>query len=151
MFSRFHNVFNCRKYDFPKAYVINNMSSKKSKAKTTKNTSKPTPKEQVENTPISYDSSNNILIKILAKPGAKQNSVTDISEEGIGIQINASPVEGQANTELLKYIATVTGVKKGDITLVKGGKSRQKTVSIRSGVIEITEALEKFRLNQESK
>lgn len=40
------------------------------------------------------DKKNYILINIAAKPGAKQNQITDISEEGVGVQINAPPTEG---------------------------------------------------------
>lgn len=67
------------------------------------------------NEPITVDKSNNILISILAKPGAKQNAITDITCEGVGVQINAPPTEGEANAELLKYIASVLGIRKGDV------------------------------------
>lgn len=42
-----------------------------------------------------------------------------ITEEGVGIQIHAPPTEGEANTELVKYIASVLGVKKNDVVLDK--------------------------------
>ena len=41
----------------------------------------------------------------------------DLSVEGVGIQIAAPPVGGEANTELLKYVAKVLGVKKSEISL----------------------------------
>ncbi|CAH1975921.1 unnamed protein product [Acanthoscelides obtectus] len=52
------------------------MSSKgKSKSKSIKkDESAPKPKE--ENNVISLDKSNNIIVQILAKPGAKQNGIT---------------------------------------------------------------------------
>lgn len=84
---------------------------------------------------LTLDKSNNILIKILAKPGAKQNNVCDISEEGVGIQINAPPKEGEANTELIKYISSVLGIRKSDVSLEKGMKSRQKIVKISHSTI----------------
>lgn len=49
----------------------------------------------VETGPISLDKQGNIRINILAKPGAKQNGITDIGVEAIGVQISAPPVEGE--------------------------------------------------------
>lgn len=43
----------------------------------------------------------------------------DISEEGVGVQISAPPVEGEANIELVRYIAEILGLRKGDISLDK--------------------------------
>jgi hypothetical protein len=43
----------------------------------------------------------------------------DIGNEAVGVQINAPPGEGEANTELVKYIAAVLGLRKSDISLDK--------------------------------
>ncbi|CAH0561778.1 unnamed protein product [Brassicogethes aeneus] len=80
--------------------------------------------------PITKDKSNNILISILAKPGAKQNGITGITEEGVGVQINAPPSEGEANIELVKYMASVLGLRKSDVVFDRGFKSRSKTLKI---------------------
>lgn len=37
----------------------------------------------------------------------------------MGVQINAPPVEGEANTELVKYLASVLGLRKSDVSLDK--------------------------------
>lgn len=65
-------------------------------------TKPPTKSESSSNTtpcppegPISVDKQGNFAIKILAKPGAKQNGITDIATEGVGVQIAAPPVEGK--------------------------------------------------------
>ncbi|XP_045581940.1 UPF0235 protein C15orf40 homolog isoform X2 [Procambarus clarkii] len=80
--------------------------------------------------PISSDKSGNVVIKILAKPGAKENGFTDISTEGVGVQIAAPPTEGEANTELVKFLASALGVRKSDVSLDRGSRSRQKTVKV---------------------
>lgn len=87
-------------------------------------------KESVKDDYLTVDKSNNILLKILAKPGAKFNNICDISPEGVGVQINAPPKEGEANTELLKYIAMVLDVRKSDVCFERGMKSRQKIIKI---------------------
>ncbi|XP_044742338.1 UPF0235 protein C15orf40 homolog [Chrysoperla carnea] len=107
--------------------IIRNMSKKSNKKTDTKI------KEVVqEKSPITIDKSKNILIEILAKPGAKQNCITDISTEGIGVQINAPPSEGEANTELIKFMASVLGVRKSDVSFERGFKSRQKLLKLNS-------------------
>lgn len=59
------------------------------------------------------------MLQVLAKPGAKSNGITGIEEEGVGVQINARPVDGEANSELVNYISKVFGLKKSEISLEK--------------------------------
>lgn len=47
----------------------------------------------------------------------KYNFFIDISEDAVGVAISAPPVEGEANTELMKYLASVLGMRKSDVTL----------------------------------
>lgn len=42
-----------------------------------------------------------------------------ITTEGVGVQINAPPSEGEANTELVKYMASVLGLRKSDVVFDK--------------------------------
>lgn len=37
---------------------------------------------------------------------------------------------GEANTELIKYLSKVLGIRKGDLSLDKGSKSRTKTITV---------------------
>ena len=45
----------------------------------------------------------------------------DIGEEEVGVQIAAPPVEGEANTELVKYMSKLLGLRKSDVILEKVG------------------------------
>ncbi|KAI4498664.1 hypothetical protein M0802_006131 [Mischocyttarus mexicanus] len=92
--------------------------------------------------PVTVSKDGNILIKIQAKPGAKHNGITDISEEAVGVAISAPPVQGEANTELVKYLASVLGLRKSDVTLDRGSKGRQKVI-IATG-ITVDQAMKKF-------
>jgi hypothetical protein len=73
----------------------------------------------------------NFSIAIQVKPGAKTNSVSGISDEAVSIQIAAPPVDGEANTAIVKYFAEILKIKKTEVSL-KGGKSRQKTITVDS-------------------
>uniref|UniRef100_A0A0R0KII6 Uncharacterized protein n=2 Tax=Glycine max TaxID=3847 RepID=A0A0R0KII6_SOYBN len=46
-----------------------------------------------------------VAITIHAKPGSKSASVTDISDEAVGVQIDAPARDGEANAALLDYIS----------------------------------------------
>lgn len=45
--------------------------------------------------------------------------IEDISEESVGVQISAPPVDGEANAELLKFMSKTLGVRKSDVVLGK--------------------------------
>lgn len=51
-------------------------------------------------------------------------------DDGIGVQISAPPVDGEANTELVKYMAKVLGIRKSEISLDKGSRSRNKVLVV---------------------
>ncbi|EDV50738.2 UPF0235 protein C15orf40 homolog [Drosophila erecta] len=126
------------------------MSKNKGKSKaaveSAKNVAKSTPAK--EPSPISVDKSGNICIQILAKPGAKQNGITGIGLEGVGVQIAAPPSEGEANAELVKFLSKVLGLRKSDVSLDKGSRSRNKIIMITKGVSTV-EAIEEL-LRKES-
>lgn len=108
---------------------------KMSKTKKTAKTAVPAPVvSQIDNEPVQMDKSGNICIRILAKPGAKQNGITDITAEGVGVQISAPPSDGEANAELVKYLSKVLGLRKSDVSLDKGSRSRNKIILISKGV-----------------
>ena len=67
-----------------------------------------------------------IFLSIHAKPGAKQSRVTDVSDTHIGVQVAAPAQEGEANTELVRTIARILGVRKSCISVDKGHRSREK-------------------------
>uniref|UniRef100_A0A8D8EV41 UPF0235 protein C15orf40 homolog n=1 Tax=Culex pipiens TaxID=7175 RepID=A0A8D8EV41_CULPI len=89
--------------------------------------------------------SGNVLIKILAKPDSKFNGITGIEDEGVGVQIAAPPIDGEANTELVKYLAKLLDLRKSDVSLDRGSKSRQKTIVLEKGCRTPDQVLEVFR------
>lgn len=100
--------------------------------------------------PVAVDKVGNLRIKIHAKPGAKVNSITDINDQEIGVQISAPPVDGEANTELVKYIASCLGIKKSCVSVEKGNKSRQKTILVTDSSLSTESVIAKLKENIES-
>ncbi|XP_063301738.1 UPF0235 protein C15orf40 homolog [Pelobates fuscus] len=94
--------------------------------------------------PVGRDKSGAVTIAIHAKPGSKQNAITDVTPEAVGVAIAAPPTEGEANAELCRYLSKVLEVKKSEVVLDKGGKSREKIVKI-SAAITPEDVLEKLK------
>ncbi|BAT79212.1 hypothetical protein LR48_Vigan04g135300 [Vigna angularis] len=71
-----------------------------------------------------------VAVTIHAKPGSKSASVTDISDEAVGVQIDAPARDGEANAALLDFFSSVLGVKRRQVSIGTGSKSRDKTVIV---------------------
>ncbi|KAJ8249315.1 hypothetical protein GJAV_G00233470 [Gymnothorax javanicus] len=94
--------------------------------------------------PVTRDKSGRICIAVHAKPGSKQNAITDVSPQTVGVAIAAPPTDGEANAELLWYLSKVLELKKSEITLDRGCKSREKLIKV-TGSVSLEEVLERLK------
>ncbi|XP_048015203.1 UPF0235 protein C15orf40 homolog [Megalobrama amblycephala] len=111
------------------------------KDKTSKSNPKP---PETPPGPVTKVKDGTIAIAIHAKPGAKHNAITDVSEEAVGVAIAAPPTDGEANAELLRYLSKVLELKKSEVSLDKGSKSREKVIKVTADVSQ-EEILKKLR------
>ncbi|CAL0319687.1 unnamed protein product [Lupinus luteus] len=105
-----------------------------------------TPSEKPDNFPscIRCMPPSSVAVTIHAKPGSKSASITDISDEAVGVQIDAPARDGEANAALLDYISSVLGVKRRQVSLGTGSKSRDKKVIVEDVTQQyVFDALEK--------
>uniref|UniRef100_A0A224Z5M0 Protein containing DUF167 domain n=1 Tax=Rhipicephalus zambeziensis TaxID=60191 RepID=A0A224Z5M0_9ACAR len=75
-----------------------------------------------------------VAIRVRAKPGASESRITDVSEDSVGVQIAAPPVDGEANTELIRFLSKLLNLRKSDLSLEKGSRSKDKVVMITAQV-----------------
>jgi uncharacterized protein len=68
-----------------------------------------------------------INVKVI--PGAKKNLLKE-ENASYKVYLTAPPVEGKANKALIEFLAEYFKVKKNQIEITKGLKSRNKTVNI---------------------
>ncbi|KAF3706036.1 UPF0235 protein C15orf40 -like protein [Channa argus] len=94
--------------------------------------------------PVARDKSGSVTITVHAKPGSKQSGITDVSAEAVGVAIAAPPTDGEANTELIRYLAEVLDLRKSHISLDKGSRSRDKLIRVDSS-LSPEEVLKKLR------
>src|SRR3990167_10464366 len=71
-----------------------------------------------------------IQLCIIVKPNAKRTEFLAVSEEGLHIALHAKPHQGEANEELIGYLAKRLRLKKKDVILRRGEKGRKKFIII---------------------
>jgi len=62
-------------------------------------------------------------------PGAKENLISGWMENGsLKIKIREKPIAGKANRSLLKFLSKSLGMKRSEIEIISGMKSRKKKI-----------------------
>ncbi|KAF3336489.1 hypothetical protein FCM35_KLT19075 [Carex littledalei] len=119
---------------------------KKGKAKGTPNSAAPAPAAPDPGVPgcLRLVPPSTVSISIHAKPGSKSASITDIGEDAVGVQIDAPARDGEANAALVDFISSVLGVKKRQVSIGSGSKSREKVVLVQETTLQtVFDALNK--------
>ncbi|XP_060035529.1 UPF0235 protein C15orf40 homolog [Erinaceus europaeus] len=95
--------------------------------------------------PVTVDAEGRVTVAVRAKPGSRRNAVTGVTAEAVGVAVAAPPSEGEANAELCRYLARVLALRKSDVVLAQGGRSREKVVKLLASTTpeEILEKLKK--------
>ena len=71
-------------------------------------------------------------MKLRVSPGAKSLAVKGMYGEGsLRLSVSAPPTDGRANREVERYLATLIGVEKLRVAIVKGRSSRDKLAFVR--------------------
>ncbi len=71
------------------------------------------------------------LLNVRVIPNAKKNGVSE--ERGrLRVHVSAPAVGGKANKVMIEVLAEYFKIKKGDVRIIRGEKSREKVVEIRS-------------------
>ena len=76
-----------------------------------------------------------VLITVRVVPRSGRSGLAGTRGEAVLVRLNAAPVDGAANAELIELIADAIGVPKRAVTIASGLKSRSKTVHV-TGVSE---------------
>ncbi|MCE5301293.1 MAG: DUF167 domain-containing protein [Spirochaetia bacterium] len=76
------------------------------------------------------------FFKVRTIPGASKSGVCGEHNGALKVKVNARPENGRANRELIECLAAFLGVKKADVTLARGEKSRNKTVVVKGISVE---------------
>ncbi len=75
-------------------------------------------------------SEDGILLQIKVIPGASANTVVGLEGDSVKLKIAAPPEKGKANKEIIAFLSELIGIKKKNLVIEKGEKSRIKLVRI---------------------
>ena len=79
--------------------------------------------------------SNRTQLAVRVTPNAKRSEFAGWTADDKGrpvllVKLQAPPVEGKANTELIRFLSKALGCSKSQIALLRGDASRQKSLEI---------------------
>lgn len=70
------------------------------------------------------------LMDVYIQLGAKKTEIAGKHDERLKIRLKTDPVDGKANKALIDFFADLLQIRKQDIKIIQGEKSRFKTLSI---------------------
>ena len=85
--------------------------------------------------------SEGVVVALRVTPRTSRDVIEGVDASGaVRVRVTAAPVDGAANTSVLKLVARTLGVPRSAVSLVAGTSSRQKRVRIegvtRTAVLE---------------
>ena len=69
-------------------------------------------------------------VRVRVTPRSSRNEVLGLQDGVLHVRVTAAPVDGAANSAIIKLLADHIGVAKGRISLVSGAKGREKTFAV---------------------
>lgn len=76
------------------------------------------------------DRGGSVILSIRVQPNSSREGVGDVQNDALTVRLNAPPVEGRANAALVRFLSKRLDVAKSKVTIVRGDRGRNKTVSV---------------------
>ena len=76
------------------------------------------------------NSGQRLTLTLHVQPGARVTSVAGLHGGALKIKVAAPPVEGQANAECIRFLSDILGIKKKQVKILSGHRSKKKTIAI---------------------
>ncbi len=74
-----------------------------------------------------------LRVAVMVKPRSSRSQIVGVHDGALAVALQAPPVDGAANAELVKLLARALGVRKADVRIASGQTGRRKLVDI-SGI-----------------
>ncbi len=71
-----------------------------------------------------------VTLRVRATPNGRRSEVLGVAGCRLRVRLQAPAVEGKANAELVRFVAVAFGVRRSAVTLVRGDRSREKSVYV---------------------
>ena len=81
---------------------------------------------------ILRESKKGLTFDIHVHPNASRAEISGVQESALKLKVTAPPVEGAANEACIKLLAGELKLKKSQLEIFSGSKSRKKTVMVKN-------------------
>lgn len=76
------------------------------------------------------ETADGLILRLYIQPKASRDALVGVHGDELKVAITAPPVDGQANSHLVKFLAKQFRVAKGQVVIEKGELGRHKQVKI---------------------
>jgi uncharacterized protein (TIGR00251 family) len=83
-----------------------------------------------EATPATPVAAGPVILQVYVQPRASRTELAGRHGDALKIRINAPPVDGAANAELVRFLAERLALPRSAVRIVTGGSTRRKRVEI---------------------
>ncbi|MDX1334498.1 MAG: DUF167 family protein [Gammaproteobacteria bacterium] len=71
-----------------------------------------------------------LVLRIRVQPRSSQEGFAEVLGDQIKLRVNAPPVDGKANAQLIQFLSKLFKVPKGQIRILSGETGRDKRIRI---------------------
>lgn len=79
---------------------------------------------------LSQIADDRLLLRLHVQPKAGKSKVSGLFDGCLKLAVQAPPVDGRANDEVLRYLAEILGLPLRQLSLVAGARGRRKQVAV---------------------
>lgn len=80
-------------------------------------------------------------LTVRVQPRAKRSEICGVRNGCLRVRLNAPPVDGKANDELVRLLRKRLGLAKSAIAFVSGETSREKVLLLRNQIADVSRRL----------
>ncbi len=85
---------------------------------------------------------NGVILKVYIQPGSSLDQICGLFDGRLKIKISSPPVDGEANENIVEFLACFFEIKKSEIEIIRGVQSRKKDILILSSEERIRKKLD---------
>jgi uncharacterized protein (TIGR00251 family) len=78
------------------------------------------------------EAKNGLTFEVKVTPGASRSQIIGFQDGAFKLKVTAQPVEGAANIACIKLLAEALKLRKSQVEIFAGAKSRKKTVLVKN-------------------
>lgn len=76
------------------------------------------------------DRAGGVRFSVHVRPRSSRSAILGVREGALDVALTSPPADGAANAELVRLVAKVLEVRRGDVSIVAGASSRSKLLEV---------------------